>query len=43
MVAQQMKLGRALTFTLRAGHPIVLTRAQVCASSQQIIMMEVSC
>ena len=29
MVEQQLNLGRALTFTLRAGHPIVLTREQV--------------
>ncbi len=31
MVEQQLNLGRALTFTLRAGHPIVLTREQVRA------------
>ena len=32
MVEQQLNLGRALTFTLRAGHPIVLTREQVRVS-----------
>ena len=33
MVEQQLNLGRALTFTLRAGHPIMLTREQVGDSS----------
>jgi len=36
MVEQQLRLGRALTFTLRAGHPIMLTRAQVRAISQRM-------
>ena len=30
MVEQRLNLGRALTFTLRAGHPISLTREQAC-------------
>ena len=35
MVEQQLNLGRALTFTLRAGHPIVLTREQVRGPIEQ--------
>ena len=42
MVEQRLNLGRALTFTLRAGHPISLTREQA-RYSWEFALMITSC